>query len=347
MSSHAAAASSRPKPADLLSRLYRGTAQFRPVFSLFVALFIVLSITQTGFATQANMTNVLTAVAGLWVVSMGMTFVVLTGGVDLSVAAIAALCGVAAAKLIDAGVSSGLAVLAVIVLGAVVGGVLNGGLIGGLRLSFFVVTLAALIGIGGVVALWSNVESLPVNYPAINDIGIGVYLGVQAPIWIMIGVFLLSVYLLRYTYFGRDVYAIGGSLTAARLSGIKTARTLMKVYAFSGACAAIAGLIEAGRIGSASPQVDATLPLNAAAAVLLGGTRLTGGYGGVTGTALGVLFIGFLNNGLSIAHVPSFWQQVVTGVILIVAVIGDAEGEIPPRLAWIRKLQRNPGESTD
>jgi len=139
----------------------------------------------------------------------------------------------------------------------------------------------------------------------------------------MIVSFLIALYVQHRTYWARDVYAIGGSIVAARLSGIRTSLTLISVYALAGGCAALGGVITTGRIGAAAPQPDPNLPLQAIAAVLLGGTSLLGGQGGVGGTALGVLFIGILQNGLSIAGLSSFWQQVVTGVILVVAVGGD------------------------
>ena len=141
--------------------------------------------------------------------------------------------------------------------------------------------------------------------------------------------FVVAVVILRWTYFGRDVYAVGGNIDAARLSGINVGRTLIIVYGIAGLCAALGGVIQAGRLGAASPLVGETIPLDAAAGVLLGGTSFLGGVGGVTGTAVGVLFIGVLQNGLSIAGVSSFWQQIVTGVILIAAVAID-------------RLQQNP-----
>jgi ribose transport system permease protein len=136
-------------------------------------------------------------------------------------------------------------------------------------------------------------------------------------------VFAVCLYVQTRTYFGRDVYAVGGSPVAARLAGIRAPRTLFLVYAIAGGTAALAGAIAVGRVGAATPQVDATLPLQAIAAVLLGGTALTGGYGGVGGTALGVLFIAVLQNGLSVSGVSTDWQNVVTGIILVVAVLGD------------------------
>ena len=145
----------------------------------------------------------------------------------------------------------------------------------------------------------------------------------------MVATYLVALVVLRWTYFGRDVYAVGGNITAARLSGINVARTLIMVYAIAGLCAGIGGVIQAGRLGAASPLVGESTPLDAAAAVLLGGTSFLGGVGGVTGTAVGVLFIGTLQNGLSISGVSSFWQQVVTGVILILAIAIDLLQQTP------------------
>ena len=160
--------------------------------------------------------------------------------------------------------------------------------------------------------------SSAVDWLAINKV-----LGMPMPIWIMTVAFLLFLYIQRRTYFGRDIYAVGGSITAARLSGIRTSRTLVIVWAIEGAMAALAGIIAVGRIGAAAPQPDNTLPLNAIAAILLGGSALAGGGGGVGGTVLGVLFIGVLQNGLSLSGIPTYWQQIVTGIILVAAVLGD------------------------
>jgi ribose transport system permease protein len=290
---------------------------------LLVALVIYFSFDQGVFFTSSNIENLLTGVSVLWVVSLGMTFLLLTGGADLSVGAIAALAGIFAAKLLNLGIPGLPVVLLAVIFGALVGGLINGVLVGKLSLSFFVVTLASMIALTGVVNIWSATKSYFVNSPLINRIGVENILGLPTTIWIMIVTFLVALYVQHRTYWARDVYAIGGSLVAARLSGIRTSSILVSVYALSGACAALGGIITVGRIGAAAPQPDPNLPLQAIAAVLLGGTSLLGGQGGVGGTALGVLFIGTLENGLSLSGVSSFWQQVITGVILVAAVLGD------------------------
>jgi len=330
--------------AGIPRRAWKGSKQFRPVMILLVLVFLVLALTQPEFATGANLQNLLTAASVLWIVAMGMTFVLMTGGADLSVGAVAALVGIFLAKLVNTGMPGWLAVAISLVFGAAVGALANGLLIGRFRISFFVVTLASMITLTGVVNLWSGTQSLPVNSAGITNLAIDKFLGVSGPVWLMIVTFFVSLYLQRQTYLGRDVYAVGGSLTASRLSGIRVSRTIVFVYAFSALCAAIGGVVGISRIGIASPQVDNNLPLQAIAAVLLGGTALSGGAGGVGGTALGVLFIGVLSNGLSIAGVPSFWQQVVTGVILIVAVVGDRLGGLR---ALLRLPQRRPPNTAE
>ena len=320
----------RQRALDHAAGIWSATSRYAAVLVLLTALFIWFSATQSAFFTQANIENLLTSSSILWVVSMGMTFVVLTGGIDLSVGSLLALSGIVLSNLLNGlGLPAGLAVLLTILIAAIIGGGVNGVLIGRFGLSFFVVTLGTLSLYGGIVNIWSHTETTYITSSLIDGIAFGKGLGVATPIWIMIGTFLVAFVVLRWTYFGRDIYAVGGNIDAARLSGINVERTLMSAYAIAGLCAGLAGVIQAGRLGAASPLVGQNVPLNAAAGVLLGGTSFTGGVGGVTGTAVGVLFIGTLQNGLSIAGVSSFWQEVVTGVILIVAV-------------GIDRLQRNP-----
>lgn len=324
--------------------LWSSTRPFRPVLILLVLLFVVLSLKLPAFATATNLQNMLVAVAELWIISIGMTFALLSGGVDLSVTANGALAGIFMAKVIGQGVPAAVAIVLAVLFGALVSAVVNGVLIGAFGLSFFVVTLASMTTLTGVDSLWTHTLSINVTSNAVGDLAVGHLAGLDVPIWIMLFVFVVFYYVQRYTYFGRDVYAVGGSLTAARLSGIRTSRTIVAVYAVTGATAAFAGIILVGSIGAASPQVDGTLPLEAVAAVLLGGTALTGGAGSIVGTGLGVLFIGELQNGLSIGGVSGFWQQVVTGIILVAAVLGtSANGSrrsLSSRaLLYVRKAQ--------
>jgi ribose transport system permease protein len=298
--------------------------RYAAVFVLLIGLFVYFSLSEEHFFTRANLENMLTSVSILWVVSMGMTFVVLTAGIDLSVGSLLALSGIILSKLFnDAGVPAWLAIILTVVIAGVIGAGVNGVLIGRVGLSFFVVTLGTLSIYEGIVNIWSNTQTTYISSPLLDGIGFGHGLGIPTPIWIMAAVYLVSFVVLRWTYLGRDIYAVGGNIEASRLSGINVPRTLMCAYGIVGLCAGLAGVIQAGRLGAASPLVGADIPLNAAAAVLLGGTSFVGGVGGVTGTAVGVLFIGTLQNGLSIAAISSFWQEIVTGAILIAAVSFD------------------------
>ena len=303
---------------------WSGASRFAVVALLLVVIFVFFSLDQSDFLTNSNIQNLLSSVSILFVISVGMTFVVLTGGIDLSVGSLLALTGLILSKLFSgAGLPIGVAVVLTIVLGALIGGAVNGVLIGRVGLSFFVVTLGTLSLYRGIVNIWSGTKTTYINSTFISDLGFRKVAGLQLPIWIMVITFVIAFVVLRWTYFGRDVYAVGGNIEAARLSGINVPLTLVLVYAIAGLGAAIGGIIQDARLGAASPLVGESTPLDAAAAVLLGGTSFLGGVGGVTGTAVGVLFIGTLQNGLSIAGVSSFWQQVVTGVILIVAIAID------------------------
>ena len=336
----------KPKSKGALGRVWAGSRAFRPVLLVDVVLFVWLALSQSGFLTLANMQNIMASVSVLWIVSMAMTFVLISGGFDLSVGAIAGLCGVFLAKILEVGVPGVPALLLTVVLGGLIGALLNGVFIGVFRLSVFVVTLASMTALSGVVLVWSKAQSIYVTDPITSQIAVNSYLGLQAPIWIMIGIFAVFLYTQNRTYFGRDLYATGGSYQAARLAGIRTTLTLVLVYAISGAAAGLGGAIAVGRVGAATPQVDSTVALQAIAAVLLGGTSLIGGAGSVTGTVFGVLFIGILQNGLNMAGVESSWQYIVTGVVLLLAVLGDRLGRVPGGLGGrVKRLfQRGPTE---
>ena len=314
-----------PTPTDpsLVRAVWNGTRRFRPVLVLLAGLVVVLSLLEPSFFGLVNLQDVATSVSVLWIVALGATFVQLSGGIDLSSGAVAALAGICLAKLVSTGLPGAVVIVIVIAFGAIVGAVVNGIPVGIFRLNVFVVTLASMTAITGVVSLWSGTQSTYVTSSAVDWLAINNFLGTPMPVWIMAVAFLLFLYIQTRTYFGRDIYAVGGSITAARLSGIRTSRTLLVVWAVEGAMAALAGIIAVGRIGAAAPQPDNTLPLNAIAAILLGGSALAGGVGGVGGTVLGVLFIGTLQNGLSLSGIPTYWQQIVTGIILVAAVLGD------------------------
>ena len=300
------------------------TQRFFAVLVMLVVIVAFFSLTQPRYMTSANVESMLTSASILWMVAIGSTFVMVTGGFDLSVGSLLALCGILLGVCINhMGIPAGVAVLIVLVFGALAGTFVNGLLIGRLGLPFFVITLATLILYRGLVNLISDTKTEAINSSLLDSIAFDRFLGVPIPVWIMLVTLVLAVHVLRRTYFGRDVYAVGGNPAAAELSGIKVSRTLMAVYGIVGLAAALGGVIQSARIGAASPAVGEDIIFTAAAAVLLGGTAFSGGVGGVVGTAVGVLFLAALQNGLSVAGLQTFWQQIVTGAILIAAMLLD------------------------
>ena len=298
--------------------------RFFVVLVVLVAMFIFFSLTQETFLTAANISAILTASSILWVASIGLTFVMLAGGFDLSIGSMLALCGIGLGWFVNqASMPIGLAILATVAMGLVLGGLVNGVLIGRFGLSFLVVTLGSLILFRGLTNYWSQSKTEQVISPFLDNLAFGSTLGIPNPVWVMVITYGVMLYVQKFTFFGRDVYAVGGNVDAARLSGIRTSRTIVIVYALSGGFAALAAVLQDARIGAASPQVGENLVFSAAAAVLLGGTSFSGGVGGVTGTAVGVLFLGVLQNGLSVAGIESYWQQIITGIILIGAIALD------------------------
>ncbi|HYY22185.1 MAG TPA: ABC transporter permease [Thermoleophilaceae bacterium] len=310
-----------------VARRARATAtaqRFLAVFLLVVAMFVYFSVTEDRFFTSGNIDALLTSASILWVVSIGLTFVMITGGFDLSLGSLVALTGIALGAFVnDLRLPIGVAVVLILLFGLALGAGVNGFLIGRVGLSFLVVTLGTLTLFQGLTNLWSGTKTQQVLSSFLDSLAFDKLLGIPIPVWIMVGVFLIALYVQRSTYFGRDMYAVGGSADAARLSGIKVSRTIIVVYGIAGLLAALGGVLQVARIGAASPVVGQTIIFNAAAAVLLGGTSFAGGIGGVGGTAVGVLFLATLQNGLSVSGVQDFWQQIITGAILIVAVTLD------------------------
>jgi ribose transport system permease protein len=333
-----------------LGRLRRSATEqrFFAVLVLLIALFVAFTVTQDRFATSANIEALLTSAAILWVVSMGLTFVMLAGGFDLSIGSMLALSSIALGAFVNEfGIPVALAIVLTLAFGAVLGGGVNGVLVGRFGLSFLVVTLGTLILFRGFVNLWSGTKTEQVLSSLLDSIAFDKFLAIPIPVWIMVTTFLAALYVQRSTYFGRDVYAVGGNADAARLSGIKVSRTIIAVYAISGMLAAFGGVLQTARIGAASPQVGEAILFDAAAAVLLGGTSFAGGLGGVGGTAVGVLFLATLQNGLSVSGVESYWQQIITGAILLVAILLDRiqrEGLISIGIRVGRRSRAGPAE---
>lgn len=305
-------------------RAFWGNSRITAIGIGLVLLIAYFAVTQPTFTTQANITTLLTSVSILWMLAMGLTFVLILGGFDLSIGSLMALSGFVLHWTYNGlGLPIFLACLATIVLTGLLGALTNGLLIGRLQASFMVVTLGTLSLFRGLVNLVSGTETKAINSGFLDTMAFGAVAGVPVPVIMMAVVFFLSWWVLRFTHFGRDVYAVGGNFQAARLSGINTTRVTIAVYTICAVAAALGGVLQSARVAAASPQVGDTIMFDAAAAVLLGGTALRGGSGGVVGTAIGVLFLGTLANGLAISGVPSYWQQILSGLIVAGAAVSE------------------------
>jgi ribose/xylose/arabinose/galactoside ABC-type transport system permease subunit len=318
-------------------------SQFLGVLVLLIALFIYFSVTESRFFTAANIRVMLTSVSILWMVSLGLTVVMLTGGFDLSIGSMPGLAGfIFVGFYVNLGFPALLAVIFTVVAGAVIAGGTNGFLIGRVKMPFLVVTIGTFSLFQGITYVVSDGQTTSLTSSLLDSIGFGSAIGVPYSVWIMIGTFLVSLFVLRRTYLGRDVYATGGNSLAAQLAGVSVARTLIAAYAFSGAMAALAGVIQDAFISAATPVDGSSIIFDATAAVLLGGTALGGGIGGLGGTVVGVLFLGVLQNGLSIAGIQSAYQQIISGVIVITAVLfQQLQGTGTPLLPLRRRLDED------
>jgi ribose transport system permease protein len=280
---------------------------------------IALTIWTPGFFTSANLTNVALQVSVLTIVALGMTLVILTGGIDLSAGAVLGLCGVAAALMVTAGYALPLAVGAALLIGMAFGA-LNGTLIAVGGLPPFVVTLGA-FGIAQSIAMvltkGDSVTNLPGYYRWFND---GVFAAIPVPIWTTIAAFVVTWVLLYSTKFGRYVFAIGGNRRALILSGTRVNFYHVAVYVYAGLLAGVASFIMTARMNAAHPTIGVGLEFDAIAAVILGGTSFEKGRGGIAGTIVGALAVGVLRNGLNLIGVGTEWQVAIVGIVIIFAV---------------------------
>lgn len=293
------------------------------ILVLLIILIVSLAIFEPAFISMGNVNNIIRAAAVPVVLGIGMTFAILTGGIDLSVGSVLAFSGVLLALL--AGIMPiSLAVLVTLLLVTAVVGGINGSLVGLVGLNGFVITLATLGVFRGIAYLVTNGKTQTVDPGAlVTALGDGDIGPVPGPLLVMVVLALFASYLLRFTYFGRDVYAVGGNEVAAQLAGINTRHVKMTVYFVSAACATLAGVMSVGRMESAAPTAGSGIELAVVAGVLLGGTRLSGGVGTITGTVIGIFFLTCISNALSIIGVSSYWQPIATGLLLIVALVFD------------------------
>ena len=309
-------------------------ARLARTYGILIALLLVvvaLSFSNQYFLTTNNILNVLRQTSINGILAIGMTFVILTRGIDLSVGSLVALTGVVAGSLASASsvamVPGGpYPALLVIAAGLGVGmlaGAVSGTVIAWFGVPAFVVTLAMLSAGRGLTLIYSGGRPVPALSDAFRWIGTGDVWGVPVPIFLFAGVFLVAQFVLMQSRFGRHVYAAGGNPHAAKVSGLNVARIRFAVYVISGGLAGLAGMILAARTGSALPQAGIAYELDAIAAVVIGGTSLAGGVGRVSGTVFGALLIGVVNNGLDLMGVESYYQQIIKGVLIVAAVMLD------------------------
>ncbi|MCC2593267.1 ABC transporter permease [Tessaracoccus sp. OS52] len=293
------------------------------IFAVLILLCAFMAIMAPAFLSVDNGLNVARSVSINAILAAGMTMIIITGGIDLSVGSILAVSGVAGVLLFVTGTPSVLAVLGGILVGAIAGFV-NGAFVAWLALPAFIVTLGSMTYLRG--AAYSLLEGQPLiasdlGYRAIGN---GAVAGIPTPVVVMVLVYVLFWFILERTKFGRHVYAVGGNIEAARLAGINVKRTLLSVYTIAGAAAGLAGIIFSARVLSAQPTAGQSYELDAIAAVVLGGTSLAGGRGRILGTLVGALIIGVLSNGLVLMNVPFFYQLIVKGIVIVVAVTIDS-----------------------
>jgi len=307
-------------------------ARFQSLIALFI-LCLALTLLTDKFLTVDNAWNVMRQISVNICIATGMTLVVLTAGIDLSVGSVLAISGAIAAGLLKNGLQFpsanlyvGFTLLGSVIAASLVGsglGFFNGWTITKFRVPPFVATLAMLTIARGLTFLWTKGFPISNLGEDFDYIGMGWFLGIPLPVWISAIVVAIAVFLTRQTRLGRYIYAIGGNENAARLSGININKVKIAVYTIAGGLAAVGGIMVTSRLDSAQPNAGISYELDAIAAVVIGGTSLSGGKGSILGTVLGAVIIGVLNNGLVLLDVSPFWQQVVKGFVILIAVIID------------------------
>lgn len=349
--------------ADFRSTLFLFLLRFRAYLALII-LIVLFSVASPAFLSVRNLIIVVEQVAVFAILGIGMTFVILGAGIDLSVGSITGLCAMVAGGLIsqglripffDVAIFSNVVIVCLITLAVGAGvGVVNGLFITRLRVTPFIQTLGMLYVARGAAQLISGgatygdlTGKATLGNTGFSVLGTGGFLGLPFSIWIMIVLAVVATWIARRTVFGLQVFALGGNERAAELSGVRTDRVKIFTYAIAGFCAAIAGLIIAARLGAANPSIGTTYELNAIAVVVLGGASLFGGVGTIGGTIIGAFVLGVLSNGMVLLGISDFWQTVITGAVIIFAVVIDQLQRQAEKTAAIRSAARSTDRVTD
>lgn len=299
---------------------------------LLIVFSVIISIISPRFLTWANLLNVFRQTSINAIIAAGMTFVILTAGIDLSVGSILGFTGAIAAKMLASGYNIWLSLLVAVLIGAIAG-MVNGIVITRGKVQPFIGTLAMMILLRGATMVFTSGKPIAVTgdhiSPIFRWIGTGTIrpfflpIAIPVPIVMMIIVFIICYYILTQTQFGRHIYAVGGNEEASLLSGVNTAKVKILAYTISGILATIAGIIVTSRLSSAQPTAGDGYELDAIAAVVLGGTSLVGGQGAIAGTIIGALIIGILNNALNLMDVQSYYQMIAKAIVILLAVLLD------------------------
>jgi len=293
------------------------------IYLAFCVLFAVLSFSSSSFLSVQNILNVFRQTSMNGIIAVGMTFVIITGGIDLSVGATLAAAAVLSTTFAHPGEFP---LYVPIVAGLAIGvfiGLINGVLISKGSIAPFIVTLGMMTIARGIALVFSSGRPIINLSDEFNWIGGGYIFGIPVPVYLFLFVVLVGHFLLAFTKFGRHVYAVGGNELAAMVSGINISWIKMAVYSLAGLFAGFAGVVLSSRVMTGSPVAGLGYELDAIAAVVIGGTSLSGGSGSIPGTIIGALIIGFMNNGLDLLNVSSYYQQIIKGVIIIAAVLLD------------------------
>ena len=302
----------------------------KPLIVLLVTS-VIISILNSRFLTWSNILTVLRQTSINAIIATGMTFAILIGGIDLSVGSVFGLCGAIAASMISSGTNVFVVVIVSLILGTIIG-FFNGTLITFGRMQPFIATLGTVTLLRGFILVLTQGKPISTGSTeasaAFGNIGSGFLWSIPVPVYIMILVFIVAYYILNHTRIGRYIYATGSNEEATMYSGINTDKVKLFVYSVSGMTAALAGILITARLGSAQPTAGAGYELDAIAAVVLGGTSMSGGIGTITGTAIGALIIGVLNNALNLMNVSSYYQDVAKGIVILIAVLLDRKQKL-------------------
>jgi len=287
-----------------------------------VVLVIVMSFATPAFLTQSNLMSVLRQSAVYVIMGLGMSFVIMTGGIDLSQGSLLALVGVVSAYIVENNGSILLAVIAGIIAGALVG-LANGVVVSCLKIPPFIMTLATMYLCRGLTLVITQASPIALTNASFKWIGGGTLIGIPVPVIIFIIAAAIGQYVLSFTATGRYILAVGSNREAARLSGVKVRLNECKVYIISGIMVAVAGIVYVTRLGAAQATAGQSYEMEAVAATVLGGTSILGGEGSIIGTVLGAIVVAIIRNAMVLLEISTYYQQIVTGAVILVAVITD------------------------